>query len=333
MATAKGLRDVFYRMGEPKRPPLSSPPLAPRARLLSSAFRHTRLTALPPGRPPPQASMTRRLSPCPGRTPSAGATRTTPDTSGPGRGPRRSSGARRGRPALWQSRSALLVTIPACRDVVASFSHRVRCVSLRPQITATSTTSCSSRPGRTARTTGAPRRAAELPRRQPDPFPRTGWLLNPPLFSSGGGGSFAPNPYCRVPDPRTKQFQYQDPSGTLMMLPSDIVLIQVREGRRRSDANAPPAPRRRARLTPALPQRAASGRKVRAVGAEVRQGQGALLRGLQQGVPEAGGARDQGAEAAPDGVRRGGSKQAEDAAGTTRTSSQAGAATAVCQCT
>ena len=27
-------------------------------------------------------------------------------------------------------------------------------------------------------------------------------------------------------DPRVKQLQYQDPSGTLMMLPSDLVLVQ-----------------------------------------------------------------------------------------------------------
>lgn len=57
-----------------------------------------------------------------------------------------------------------------------------------------------------------------------------------PLRSPTEGNVFRPAsslasspPTRRTPDSRFKNFQYQDPSGTLMMLPSDIVLIQARE--------------------------------------------------------------------------------------------------------
>ena len=32
--------------------------------------------------------------------------------------------------------------------------------------------------------------------------------------------------HCRTPDPRYPKYQYKDDSGTLMMLPSDLVLIE-----------------------------------------------------------------------------------------------------------
>ena len=81
-----------------------------------------------------------------------------------------------------------------------------------------------------------------------------------------------------TPDDRYSKLQYREKSGTLMMLPSDLVLVQ-------DDAF------KKHVLEYAKDQQVRAARSASAAGALTRFRAAALLQGLCQRVPEAGGAR------------------------------------------